>query len=88
MRNRTAVASIALLTTALSACGTSETDRRADCQKAINATRTYTLPDRPEACQILSDADYETLRTAWVSKNRGINPGSGVDDKSKRAGDE
>lgn len=83
MRTRTAVASIALLTAALTACGTSETDRQADCQKAINATRTYTVPDRPEACQVLSEEDYEMLRTAWVSKNRGINPGSGVVDTGK-----
>lgn len=83
LRTRTAVASIALLTAALTACGTSETDRQADCQKAINATRTYTVPDRPEACQVLSEEDYEMLRTAWVSKNRGINPGSGVGDTGK-----
>lgn len=78
MRTRTAVATIALLTAALAACGAAETDRQADCQKAINATRTYGIPDRPEACQDLSDEDYETLRAAWASKNRGINPGSGV----------
>ncbi|WEH38422.1 hypothetical protein [Streptomyces sp. AM 2-1-1] len=83
MRTRTAVASIAMLTAALTACGTSETDRQADCKKAISATRTYTVPDRPEACRVLSDEDYEMLQTAWVSKNRGINPGGGVVDTGK-----
>ncbi|MFF1682816.1 hypothetical protein [Streptomyces sp. NPDC058256] len=78
MKTRTAVAFIALLTAALTACGKSEADRQADCQKVIDGTSTVT--DRPEACQDLSAEDYRTLLTDWVRKNKGvIGPGGTVD---------
>ena len=38
-----------------------------DCQKALSAAATKT--DRPEACEGLSQKDYDTLLAGWVLKH-------------------
>ncbi|CAL9666274.1 hypothetical protein SUDANB145_07177 (plasmid) [Streptomyces sp. enrichment culture] len=66
MRIRTAAVGVALLAT-LVACGKSEADQQADCQKAINAESTKT--NRPDACKDLSQDDYDTLLMAYALEN-------------------
>lgn len=38
-----------------------------DCEKAINSSSTKT--DRPEACEGLSQDDYDTLHMGWILHN-------------------
>lgn len=58
---------IAVLLLAAVACGKSEAEQQADCQKAITAESTDT--NRPEACKDLSQDDYDVLLMDWVLKN-------------------
>ncbi|MGP4043981.1 hypothetical protein [Streptomyces sp. 2A115] len=48
----------------LTACGKSEAEIQADCEKALDKTSTKT--NRPDACKELSQEDYDTLLMAWV----------------------
>lgn len=68
MRTRTAITAGALLLAAFAAaCGKSEAEQQADCQKALTSDATKT--NRPDACKDLSQEDYETLRMAWALEN-------------------
>ncbi|MFJ2964243.1 hypothetical protein ACIPIC_18330 [Streptomyces collinus] len=49
------------------ACGKSEAEMQADCQKAI--TKAATKTNRPDACKELSQKDYDTLLMAWIIDN-------------------
>jgi hypothetical protein len=62
-----ATAIAAVLLAAGTACGKSEAEQQADCQKAI--TETSTEKNKPEACESLSQDDYEVLLMDWVLKN-------------------
>ncbi|MGY4994073.1 hypothetical protein [Streptomyces sp. 900105245] len=66
MRTRTAFAAgLLLLATAATACGKSEAEMQADCQKAITAA-TVKSKQRPDACKGLSKEDYNTIEAAWI----------------------
>ena len=68
MRTRTTLAATLLALAALTAaCGKSEAEKQADCQKAITSASTETA--RPEACKDLSQEDYNVLLMDWVLKN-------------------
>lgn len=77
MRTRTAIAAGALLLAALTACGKSDADKQADCQKAIDDTSTVT--HRPDACKDLSEDDYKTLLMDYGIKHSDV--GALVDDQ-------
>ncbi|MFI6856517.1 hypothetical protein [Streptomyces sp. NPDC050416] len=51
----------------LTACGKSQAEMQADCQKAL--TKASTKTDRPEACKELSQKDYDTILMAWIVDN-------------------
>lgn len=61
----------------LAACGKSEAEMQADCQKALGPTSTKT--DRPDACKELSQDDYDTLLTHWAVSH--VLDGMSQDDK-------
>ncbi|WP_435252048.1 hypothetical protein [Streptomyces tendae] len=64
MRTRTALAAGLLALAALTtACGKSDAEQQADCQKALSSEATKT--NRPDACKDLSQEDYDTLLMAW-----------------------
>jgi hypothetical protein len=68
MRTRTTIATgAALLAFLATACGKTEAEQQADCQKAITAASTKT--NRPDACKSLSQDDYDALLVDWVLKN-------------------
>ncbi|MDH6435595.1 cytochrome c5 [Streptomyces sp. SAI-144] len=71
MRTRTALPAVLLAVAAVTAaCGKSEAEQQADCQKALTSSSTKT--SRPEACKDLSQDDYETLLMAYALQ-QGIN---------------
>jgi hypothetical protein len=67
MKLRSATATAILLLAAVTACGKSEAEQQADCQKAITAESTKT--NRPEACESLSSEDYGVLLVDWTLRN-------------------
>ena len=67
MHIRPALVAVALLVATLTACGKSEAEQQADCQKALTAEATRT--NRPEACEPLSQDDYNTLLMAYTLEN-------------------
>jgi len=64
MRARRAIATAAVLLAAATACGKSEAEQQADCQAAITEDSTKT--NRPEACESLSQEDYDLILMHWV----------------------
>jgi hypothetical protein len=65
MRTRTTLAAGAILLAFLgTSCGKSEAEQQADCQEAITEESTKT--QRPEACEDLSQDDYDTLLMHWA----------------------
>ncbi|MET9498143.1 hypothetical protein [Streptomyces sp. NPDC006552] len=72
MKTRAALAVIATLTAALTACGNAVLDKQAECQKALSSTASQfeaTETNRPSGCEDLSREDYEALLRAWALKN-------------------
>lgn len=66
---RTAVAVCLLLAGTVAGCspGKSDAEVQKECQASLTTSATKT--DRPEACEDLSQEDYDTLLTAWVLKH-------------------
>lgn len=67
MRLRSAAVIAAVLIAAAVACGKSEAEQQAACQKALNSSSTET--SRPDACEDLSQEDYDTLLMSWAMNN-------------------
>ncbi|MCX4786479.1 hypothetical protein OG369_09875 [Streptomyces sp. NBC_01221] len=75
MRTRTTAAAITaglLLVVTLTACGKSEDEIAADCQKALAAGATTTKTERPDACEGLSQDDYDALVISQGLKDSGV----------------
>lgn len=73
MRTRTALTAALLALAALTAaCGKSEEEIAADCQKALANSTTATKTDRPEACKGLSEDDYSALLIAQGLRDTGV----------------
>ncbi|MFH8492292.1 hypothetical protein [Streptomyces longisporoflavus] len=70
MRTRTAISIAAALLTALTACGKSEAEVQADCEKAIVEASTVT--NRPAACDDLAEDDYKALLIARTLRDGGV----------------
>lgn len=69
MRATTILLATLLLAGAAVGCssGKSEAEVQKECQAALSSKATKT--DRPDACEDLSQADYDTLLTDWALKN-------------------
>lgn len=69
MRATAAVAVCLLLAGTVAGCspGKSQAEIQKECQAALSSKATKT--DRPDACEDLSQADYDTLLTDWALKN-------------------
>lgn len=74
MRIRTALTAILLALAALTAaCGKSDEEIAADCQKALaKSTAGATENNRPEACEGLAQDDYEALLMSEALKDTGV----------------
>ncbi|MBZ6175582.1 hypothetical protein KVH22_29965 [Streptomyces olivaceus] len=73
MRTRTALAAGLLALAAFTAaCGKSDEEIATDCQKALAATKTATLDDRPGACKDLSEDDYSALLFSQGLRDSGV----------------
>ncbi|WP_371528387.1 hypothetical protein OG302_22355 [Streptomyces sp. NBC_01283] len=70
MRTRAAIAIAAALLAGLTACGKSDAEIEADCEKAIVEASTVT--NRPEACDDLSEDDYRALLIARTLRDGGV----------------
>lgn len=70
MRTRAAIAITAALLATLTACGKSDAEIEADCEKAIVEASTVT--NRPEACDDLSKDDYRALLIARTLRDGGV----------------
>jgi hypothetical protein len=67
MKARAVLATVAILVATLTACGKSEAEQQADCQKALTAEATKS--NRPEPCEPLSQDVYTTLLMAYTLEN-------------------
>lgn len=74
MRTRTALTAILLALAAITAaCGRSNDEIAADCQKALaKSTAGATKSSRPEACEGLPQDDYEALLMSEALKDTGV----------------
>jgi hypothetical protein len=67
MHARRAAAAVLVALAAVTACGKSEAEEQADCEKALTSAATKT--NRPDACKGLSQKDYDTLLMGWALEN-------------------
>lgn len=89
MRTRTALTAVLLAFAALTAaCGKSEEEIAADCQKALAAAKDATKSNRPDACEGLSQEDYNALLISQTLKDTGVIDENGnVDPEELLGGD-
>ncbi|WP_171117806.1 MULTISPECIES: hypothetical protein [unclassified Streptomyces] len=84
MRTRTAaVAALFALAALTAACGKSEEEIAEDCQKVLATTTVDLKDDRPEACEGLSQDDYEALVFSQRLQDSGLIDENGDVDMSE-----
>ncbi|WP_409469075.1 hypothetical protein [Streptomyces sp. HC307] len=73
MKTRTAaIAALLALAALTAACGKSEEEIAADCQKALANTTVGVGDERPEACEGLSEDDYNALVISQGLRDSGV----------------
>lgn len=93
MKTRTAACAALLALTAitgLTACGSNKSQEEiaTDCQKALASGAPAAKADRPNACEGLSQDDYDALVMSQVLKDTGVIDKDGNVDADELLGDQ